>query len=1359
MRVLGPQDTDGDDSISESQSENRTYLAGIRATTGSYNPIVLMSKRKANTDEAFEYGLYLAPSVLTSSGNTEELDGADYSVSALENLELRLYRNDGVREVEIGQPAKLVDTDALTHTSDFQASKRELEEGTENADATLGEDGKRGLILNDSADDTTGFSIKPTSFGLLAQETALFSGGVFKIKVTSAKDYTGTNGFVDGAGGNDIPFVEGKDLISFSIERTHVRYATPNDAVSVTLRPNSAAANGYEEYGVADDTTVGLRFSANYSYADVKRIEYSIYEVVDSIDDYEPASGSTPAVDGSFVSAGGKLLNYDPNTDSYSETSDVKLNLVLYGLHENAGNERSVGEAELYFKGTRSTSDYTIDWKKADKTTSAAGEDILQRGKRYVVSYRVWTDFSITKHGSAGDHYYPDCVYATGTGIAPLYRSSVLYVNKQTPVVERYQLSSDDTSETWNYRIIDPDNAILTDASGDAVLSVSCKNNSSDFDNKDVVVFSDITGYTNLTAKMHVDSYKNDFAAYTIGSLEKNKYYRVAIPFKISDYSTTPVYRVSLPLMHKGSQNVSDANIYLQGIASTTDDFEGDVFGGVPGTGRLKPVLNEGNYRYKLTFNGTDLDKFAAFRITVKDKTDSTIPEVVYDPVYIVYENTSGTTPFGYAYIDQAPLAGMAGHQVELSVTGYYSTNNTGFGEFTTGRGEFTSVFDNFEGKSFYLGSSESQQESVYALKVINTSDSSVEYRTRTEQQGWGYTSGNGASVLNSIFIPGTSKGEGLLKTVIPSGKTSASIGVRFFPAPIDTGKPGEYTAPDQATVYSVRFDDTGARGSDGNYLNVEKLSYKSNGINIYQNETTTAKQFTFTQNTVTAAIKQEKLSPGALTATLDMSLSGATTSKIYAKVYNRSGGTSTLMYLSKKTDGGVTYYSVNSSVNEGNGFYNYGTTEFKNNTAIDAVDNKVFIRLRDLTPHTDYGVLFYVYGSDGSEVPLYCMDLRRTNAQYTFTTKNDIKININQPAYHYDAYSNKYANINFNVDGDDGAGIILTYKIVPGNDPSYPNAIASGTIEPIGTGNYKYYHSNPALNHPIKADLNPSSNNGSPLSLGGNYTVVIQANVYDWTDQNATPGDLRGTSSMAFNVPNRLDAPSFFTQITASSSELKATIKITDVMKSVMNSYTVKLYDAQAIDDSEDKATAQSGFIREEVITPAFSVDPLDPSKTMDATVNSITFDSLPLGTYLVRIVAQADLDNDGEFNLNKNDIYVISDSLSTAGFEAKAELGVSATTDILTLDLRNLSNFDSVSKVLFTVYDINGGGNPVVSGSIPVTDQNRTDDLVHYELDWSDKAISAGSNYRIQLQFRSANDSALGDTAIVVTPIAVNN
>jgi hypothetical protein len=327
---------------------------------------------------------------------------------------------------------------------------------------------------------------------------------------------------------------------------------------------------------------------------------------------------------------------------------------------------------------------------------------------------------------------------------------------------------------------------------------------------------------------------------------------------------------------------------------------------------------------------------------------------------------------------------------------------------------------------------------------------------------------------------------------------------------------------------------------------------------------------------------------------------------------------------------------------------------------------------------------------------------------------------------------------------------------IVPGSDPNNVNTVDSGVIMPIGTGTYKYYHSNPALNNAIKPHFDPSTNGGSPLALGGVYTIKILADAYDWNAYPAGDGPLggsRGTSYATFTMPNRLDPPSFYTELTASGTDLKVSIQPTDEMRSIMNSYTVRLYDMTLIDENEDEVTAQTGLMTG---LPNGGEVEVYPNFTQR---DVVTFSNVPVGTYIVRIVAKADRNNNGSFNdaAPENDVYIVTNTLSSAGISATAEPGASATTDLLTIDLRNLSNFNDVTNVFYTVFDISTGSE-ILTATAPVTDADKTNNHVQITKDWSSSNIVAGNAYRIQMQLRSSTDRVLGQVNVSVTPTAVN-
>lgn len=1363
MRVVGPQNTDNStDGIKG--AEATTYLAGLRINTETYESVVLMSKRRTSGSAAFNYGLYVAPTIPSTStapGDDKKIANAKQAVANMETLELTLTHFDGVRERVLGQPAKLVDSqDSLIHTSDFQTSLHNYEDGEENPDSTLGDPGKRGLLLKDatSIDDTTLFNVTPASFGIDDQDSSLYAGGIYKIKVTAAKDYTGTEGFVNGAGGNDIPFKDGQDLIVFAIQKTHVRSTTPNDQVEVTLLTNANARSGCEEAGVSEDTVVGIRFGAEYGYADVKKIEYNIYEVTSDIVDYSPKVGSTPAVDGTFISAEGKVLT-KVDEDNYTLEGTQKCSLVLTGTHTRSGNEYTVSDVELYFKNTNDPDTY-CDWKD-ENGVSAANRTILKRGKRYIVSYRVYADYEITNHGT-GDHWYPNCVYSN-TATMPLYRSAVINLERQMPVVERYPISSTNTEETWNYRIIDPDEAIIVDGSKDATLYTKSADAYTDFNDTTTASILSIldtaamTGFNSQTNKLRVPDHEN-FAPYTISSLTAGKYYRIAVPYKLLD-SADVKYLTSKPMKHTAVNSITDANIYMHGVKITSNDYADDQLGT---TGNVKPILNEGNYRYKLTIMGADIDKFAAFRVEVTGTSET----VVYDPVYVSYRGSYQETPpsgpyvpYGLLYIDQAPLSNFAGQNVTFKVTGYYSTGSSGFGEFVSSpsRGEFTSVFDNakFANNTFYIGSAASDQESVYAFKNINGADGSYNYRTR-QNQGWGLTQNMGVSVLGSLFVPGTSVGSGLNITQPSLGSATATFGARFFTDPLVMS-----AQPETVNEGGLSFDETGIHVGN-NYYTVEKLAYKD-GINIEyipnpaQSSVSdyTKSGYTITQNAVTAAIKRDSITPGATTAALDMSLMGVNTSQIYAKVFKKTSGTDTPMYLAKKTENGgaVTFYEVYDAVNASEGAYDYDTPEFKSNTAI-AVDsnNKVSLKLRKLTKQTEYGVLFFVYGADGHEVPLYSIDFGRTNVQYTFQTANEIQINITEPAYIYSMYDSKTAAIGYAIPGDEGTGIKLFYKLVAGNNADTGTVLVDNTeITPKGTGTYRYYNQRADLNNPVYLSFNPV---GGTLQLAGTYTLRITGYVfqYNGTGTDGTIGELLGSKDKTFTVPSTLTSPSFFVQLKSNGTNLIADVSATDVNKSLFRTYDVKLYDVSMMNNTEDPLTSTSGLIDTQTITPNFTV-------LGDLAKDPVTFTNIPAGNYLVRVIGKADLNNNNSFNPAEGDIYVTYETMSNAVTSATATVGASGDVNAFTIEFRNLSNFDNVTSALITVNDSDGSIVYTSGTAIPIDHDDIVAGQFTLDIDWHNSPVTANKSYNLTIQLRDESVTPynrLGQIETIITPIA---
>ena len=1274
IRVIGPYDTDGNNTLKE--VEETTYLAGFRTETVLNAPIVLMAKKRANANKAFEYSLNFAP----QSDNADDKAGADYSVGTMDTLVFTLYHNDGIREKVIGTPYTLKDSDADTHDSDFEGnSYKNYSDGIPNTDESLNHltDEEKGLVLKATGvDDNSPYTVTPSSFGIDDNDAALFAGGLFKIKVSSAKDYT-VNDTEHGAGGNTIPFVEKKDYILFAIEKSHVRANDPNNCITVTPITNSAAASGKDQPGLASDTVVGLRFRADYGYADINDITYNIYEVFD---------GKSVAAD-EFIGSDGYTLTEAYNDEKKvnycykASAAEQKCRLVLTGKHTRSGNNYLAGDVELYFEGTESLDSYNVAWKDSNGV-DVGTNTILERGKRYIISYSVTADHTVTPHNDPNDdHVYPNCVYpdypdTTTAECVPLYRSAVLELNKQAPIVERYPLSSSNGKDVWNYRIVDPDFAIIdSNSNGTGNVSLQIKK---------AATYGGVAAATAGTATMNaLDSYKlpTAFASLEISGLTDKQFYSVGVPYKLLSSDANASYITSKPVQHFDTNTVTQQKIYMKGTEWTSTDNASDKYG----DNTVSPIVNEGNYRFKLYFMGEDLDKYAAFRVKVTDGTT----EVIYDPVQIETYNTltgPNPIPYGYAYIDQGPLkdAGFENKNITFTVSGYYSTASSGFDGYV-------SNYDNGVDNTFYKNNTD--YENVFAFRTISGTDGTSTY-TRYYESQWMLTQNTGTSLLGSILAPGSAAGSGIVVNSSAGNSSTAALSQRTYTKPLVVSTESELLAKTPLVV-----DETGLASYDKKeYYTADKLQLASFEFMINQpdgtmNDTTTST--TISLGEVVAAIKNKRISAGTTSATLEMEFEGATTTSVRARLIRKTGTPGTVK-LTKQTVGGVTFFQVDDS---GQDYLELG--------ASDIVSQKAEVRFRGLTKETNYGVLFYTLDGYGNERPLYCSDKGGVNLQYTFTTLKDIIITLQGPEHVYTSYTDKKSVFRFGVPGDEGVGMTMHYAIYAGANTT-GSPIDSGTVQKLNVGSgYEYYSQNPSYNYDFNLAFPPAG----PVVLGGAYTVVLEA-ISDESSHESL-----GKVTKTYYMPSSLAAPTFNLTPTPQGTDLVVTVTLTDVNKSLKPPFTVELWN-----DNNSLAPVQT-----------IEVAAADIAFNGDSATKKVKFTNVPAGLYRVIARGNADLNND-----NVTETEITSESVINAGSNATASPSGDATVDRLEIRLTNLSNFSAVRELFITVYD---NGTPVtgIPNLITISDAEAAGTELIKELDWHAGNIEVGKYYDIKIQPRS--------------------
>ncbi len=565
LSVSGPWDIDRDGALAD--AEKNVYYSGCRMKTAETATMSMAFRSIAGPASAFATRCYLSTPVgVGTDTNLPSADFYQHQAKVMEEIEFKLIHiSDLGEEKQLGQSAFIKDMQVANLTQDsvfFDSCWVDRTNLTTNAQTGIG------LVAPDNANVAKehDYILTPASFGLDDNDSRFFAGGMFKIKAVVAKDYTTHE--------NEISFIEGEDVAVFSIAKRHVMATDPNHQVRTEIITNSGAKASYKEADKADDTVVGIRFQAEYPYTDVKNITYYIYELKEG----EGGAGATADY--------ATTLLYD---------GTIPCELVLTGTQTVGSSGRyTAPEVELYFKGTKCESGadggLSFVWYKGDGTTEATGSDILQRGKRYFIRYEVTADATnIDCNSDGNDDKYPTCAYVAGVDV-PYYRSAIVEFNRQVPSVQRYPLTSDGDSATWMYRVIDPDNAIIGGFKVKKAASAA-------------EVLASTTYASEIPATIaEYASYKEvEIAGLTVG-----EFYAVDMEYMLSSSSPKMVIS-SIPVYFAGQTAGAPAGISCKGVGSA------------------QAIVNEGGYRYKVTVQGADIAKYAAFEV-IFTANDGSVP-------------------------------------------------------------------------------------------------------------------------------------------------------------------------------------------------------------------------------------------------------------------------------------------------------------------------------------------------------------------------------------------------------------------------------------------------------------------------------------------------------------------------------------------------------------------------------------------------------------------------------------------------------------------------------------------------------------------------------------------------------------
>ena len=776
-----------------------------------------------------------------------------------------------------------------------------------------------------------------------------------------------------------------------------------------------------------------------------------------------------------------------------------------------------------------------------------------------------------------------------------------------------------------------------------------------------------------------------DFAELELEGLENNKYYAVNIPYKLLTSDTTPVQKIaSIPVLFKAEKNSLD-EIEIIGLKKADNSGYEDA------------LINEGGYQYRLTLRGADVTKLAALRVTF----EANGKKIVYDPVYLDVQSQPTVDgdkeyPYAYAYMDSAALAGLIGeHKATVSVLGYYSTNVAGVKDYESKV--------EIGGNKFDLDG-----ENVYALQLIN-SDGENSYVYQENNVFVGRESDR-LSVVKSLFIPGAGNKEAGFS------RENNTLSQRYASLPLAL-----LTGTTSKTL-NLSFDENGMLDNESSkYVLMERLALSNITFTNRDNEVSLSD--------ILPAVQRVNTSVGVTSVLMNMEVKGTGVSeqtRVYAQILEKAGDEYKSLNVGKdvqQRDEGteITVYKVEDEryVNDESTYYT--KTEYGEKfipISGDVMDGKMILplRIQGLTKDTEYRVVLFAYDSEGNRQDLYCIDKKQTGYRYEVKTKDELQIQTSNAVFNYLEYDDKFATFGFAVPGDEGTGMKAYYWVE--NKSGTTKVIDEKELPRNGSTGYEYYSTDMARNQKMMVSMTP----GGKLDLGTDYVLKVEVRSED-------SGEVLGNTSVNFTTPSKLEAPSFMVQATpktnGDTSALSVTVVCTDKNFTVMNdTYTI------TIKDKDGK----------EVPGKTVKVPKGGESSVYTTTV---VFDNLEQNvTYTVEASAQVDLNND-----KQADPDLVSKQITvTTELNASATVSADATADKLTLYLSKLINFESVEKVLVTVYK---NGTICYSKECISSDITQSGDSKIIDLSWSEGSWGTKENgeYWIQLQYRDGNGNVLGD------------
>ena len=1307
LSLYAPYDTNGDGSISMAEKSTRIATKTVR-TVEAY-PLALAITDYPSTEMAFRKKLTIVSSKgagwsdATGANNDTVNAYSLYEARLISEIHFKLYYidTDGY-EQPLGNVAKKYNENlADPKNSTIGNAYRDRS----SLAVTVAENG--GLTTTDPADGA--LVIDPGDFAFPLNDNRLYQEGYYKIKVDSVIDYANNTSIKFDADNSE-------NYVTFVVARRHVASTEPNSQVKVDQIKNVEADSGYEDTSVSGQTVVGLSITPYYTSDDAESITYTIYKY-----------GQNDKTDLQIDGDGGKANTPQNLYPGISDSTSLSYGLEAVMQLEQSANSTTgkLDSIKLYFDESKTVSNTAVTVKNGTGSATITGQTVLERGYRYIIAYKVkikesmHSDKGCYKNFDAGDenrNIYPNCAYnknATESSI-PLYRSKLITLNKQIPLVERYPFESNgNDSVSWNYRIDDPDGAL--DLEGNKLkFTIKMYEKVTDSTPKNTIENKDYEWDADKYSKWHANE-SNGTNKNTINftGLTKNQYYTTTLTYKLNNAVTTSTAVTTGMVLNKGEDPVTNLKVK----AKSPDPA----------------IVSNAGYMFRVTLQGADLKKLAAARVTVSGQgTDLNTYSVVYDPVWIKDVNTvSGQTGvyIGYADLDTSPLSALTDKGVTeatVEVKGYYSTGKTGFKNYNAVNqipataNSYSEVYtnDSLDGETlFTIRASSSSGDTRRILKMFNGS-------LRFNDIG-DFTN-------NSLFLPGIT-GNGtdadnlkgfILKTAVDTvshDATEASM-IQRYPSTALSVSDFTLSEPVKMGALSDSANSKKAEGSldatgfkfEGNYYYPEELAVADISYeNVSQNK--------IQMEDLLPAVEKDSESVGCMSAVMTMNLLGSGAkkgNKIYA-VVKKDGNELYLKYVSAEaSDDGEPYLAVSTTAQTG--YYRSTDTNFVNNfIEIDesTTDGHLFasLRLKDLEKSSTYKIVFCGYDTSGTLKELYSIDGPSVGYVYSITTMGEIQILANV-YYELKAYNDKKLYASVKIDGLEVRG----YKIQCSIDNSDWYSTTGWTdIDKLASGMYPYKE----LEWSNSATFNIGPENN--FAYGTAHQIRFRA-VEENGSTMKTPSEstVLGTKTVAVNITSVEPSFAITTDVikedgTGKITGLSVTVTPTDTVKTVPE-YEIKL-DGQGV-QSPDR----------------FTINTMNASTTETFNITDPGVD------YTVTVTAKRDKDNKNVTPESDNIVVTKRITLSTSTKSESPAAAYSNDDGIykVKIVLKELKSFANVKTI---IYNINTSGHTCVkSGTFSNVTPNSDGEIIE-EIMLSSELTP--DNYTVYLYYQDEAGNPLGN------------